>query len=464
LKRRFLLTIGLVLAVAIGSVGVLQYVLFRSEQYRLIDSRIESTATLLISSELSNSDIKDFEEAEQIISEVVGGEAFNQFFVVYKKTGEELYRSPNAEALPEKIPKNEKWQTIETETGHIIRVLTVPMGRLGKAGKILGDSRTLQTGLILDEDLLRMKTLSRHVIVYSVMILALILMTTFWLAEALLRPLKGLAVYLRHMSTRLDVSAEISASTSEPPVPALNSDDEFGELMTETRRLRDLLGKGLKNTQAWTAQMAHEMKTPLTILQNTLERARSENDFSRREALFSEASSEVGHLNALISSFLEWSAAENFPEISEDLHAVRLGAVAKDLAEKFERQYPGRIRFEGDSNLRVFAKRGFAQQAITNLVTNALRYSPSDSPVSIQILPERIEISDEGAGLPASVADHLGEPFNYGTGGAHGFGLGLAWVRTICRKYGWSLEFERRNSADGKPLTVASIRFPPEEF
>lgn len=470
MKRRFLLTIGLVLAFAIGSVGVLQYVLFRSEQYRLIDSRIEATATLLISSKLSSADLKDFDEAETIISEVVGGEKFNQFIVIYKKDGREIYRSSNAEILPQVIPRNEKWQTIATE-GHIIRVLTLPLARPrpsagagpGKHPSGPGDTRILQTGLILDEDLLRMKTLSRHVLIYSLMILALILLTTFWLSEALLRPLQQLALYLRHLSSRLEVSPDIRLT--EPPVPPIRSeDDEFGLLVAETRRLRDMIGRGLKNTQAWTAQMAHEMKTPLTILQNSLERARNETDASKREVQLKEASGEVAHLNALISSFLEWSAAENFPEVSEELHAVRLGPAAKELVEKFERQNPGRIHIEGDSALRVFAKRGFVQQAISNLITNALKYSPAGSVVVIRVQADRIEIVDEGEGLPAHVVDHLGEPFNYGSKNLHGFGLGLAWVRTICRKYGWTLRFDRAKIAGDKDVTVASIEFPPEEF
>ncbi len=320
------------------------------------------------------------------------------------------------------------------------------------------DTRILQTGLILDQDLLRMRTLSRHVIIYSLMILALILLTTFWLAETLLLPLKELALYLRHMSSRFEVSPDLSLS--EPPVPRItDEDDEFGHLVGEVRRLREMIAHSLKNTQAWTAQMAHEMKTPLTILQNSLESARAEADGGKRETALRNASNEVLHLNALISSFLEWSAEENKPERADDLHAVRLGTVVHELAEKFERQYPGRIRLEGDSSLRVFAKRGFANQAVSNLLTNALRYSPQGTPVVLRMRDDRLEVVDCGPGLPAHVSEHLGEPFNYGSKDQHGFGLGLAWVRTICRKYSWQLDFRRacENEAD---VTIASIQFP----
>jgi signal transduction histidine kinase len=463
LKRRFLFTIGAVLATAVISVGFLQYLLFRSEQYRLIDSRIEATATLLLSSELSRADLKDFDEAETIISTVVGGDRFNQFIIIYRRNGDEIYRSANAEVLPAGLPRDEKWQTIET-SGHFIRVLTLPLARPGH-GKHLNtqsDTRVLQTGLILDQDLLRMRALSRHIVIYSLMILALILLTTFWLAEALLEPLKELALYLRHMSSRLEIAPDLGdREFPEPPIK--NEADEFGQLVAETRRLRDMIGRGLKNTQAWTAQMAHEMKTPLTILQNNIEQSRSETDPARRETSLKEASAEIAHLNSLITSFLDWSAEENFPELAEDLHAERLGQVAQEVAAKMERQFPGRIRFEGDSNIRVIAKAGFAHQAITNLVTNAVRYSPDDSLVTLRLHGDCVEVVDCGPGIPAHVIEHLGQPFNYGSKEKRGFGLGLAWVSTVCRKYGWKLEFKRaQQTIDSREtdVTIATICFP----
>lgn len=408
----------------------------------------------------------DFDEAEHMISEVVGGKRFNQFVIIYNQDGKEVFRSSNAEILPKDLPKDEKWQTVETDAGHIIRILTLPLGKPRsikgeKAGKV--DTRILQTGLILDEELLRLKTLSRDVILYSLIILGLIFLLTFWLAEALLRPLKELAVYLRYMGSRLEISPEMR--TLEPVAPIADTEDEFGLLVAETRRLRDLIGSGLKNTQVWTAQMAHELKTPLTLLQNSIERIRLAKDSREREMRLQEASDEVAHLNAIISSFLEWQAAENFPEASHEMHAVRLGVLAQELAVKFERQYPGRIKLEGSSNRRIFAQRGFVYQAISNLVTNALRYSPEQSQVIIRLHEDRVEILDEGPGLPIHVLKRLGEPFNYGVKDNRGFGLGLAWVSTICRKYDWALRFERvQEDKYGvcRELTLASIRFPDE--
>ena len=471
MKRKFLITIGLVLTLAVVAVGVLQTVLFRTEQYRQIDSRIETTASLLISSDLQDADLKEFEEAEDIIADTTGGERFNQFIVIYGRDGHVIYRSPRADELPELIPTDTKWQTIE-HNGHIIRVLTLPLAPF-QGSRTMGRRRILQTGLILDEDLLRWTEINRYIIIFSFFTILMILLATFSLSEALLRPLKDLAQYLRYVgrgvSERRMVTDEARGGQRPLNVPAGN--DEFGQIVKEVQALHGRINDSLRNTQAWTAQMAHEMKTPLTILQNSLERAKVADSTVEIHTSIDEASTEVAHLNALITGFLDWASAENFSGDRDIVHAVRIEQMVSELSEKIERQNPGRLVFQSSCELRVFAKRSFVQQAISNLITNALKYSPADQPVVIEISGHRLTVTDSGPGLPVEVEGRIGRPFNHGIAnqgslhvmreGDRGFGLGLAWVSTICHKYGWSLQIERREIQGGL-RTVASISFPDE--
>jgi signal transduction histidine kinase len=456
LKRRFVLNIALVLTLSIGAVGILQFMLFRAEQWRLIDARIESMASLLISSDLSSAELREFEEAEDIILRQVGGESFNQFVIIYNRKGQEVYRSRNVGPLPDVIPRDQQWQTIESE-GRLIRVLSLPLTAETHPSE---KHRMLQTGLVLDEDLLRWKSLSRQMIISGALVIALILLTTFLLTEALLKPVASLARYLRHLGTQIDAK-QLVTGLPEAQLPVLSGKGEFVQLVNEVESLRHRIAGGLRNTQAWTAQMAHEMKTPLTILQNSVERARVAEKQAERDLALNEATSEVAHLNSLISGFLEWTAAENFPGGTEELHAVRLGVMVSELVEKIGRQYPERLELEGESTLTVFAKRGFVKQAISNLLTNAIKYSPSDRPVRVRLGHRYLSIIDAGPGLPADVQSHLGRPFNYGSTENHGFGLGLAWVNTICHKYGWELSFDRVQEA-GIEFTVAKIIFPED--
>lgn len=452
------------MATAIGVVGILQFLLFRTEQYRQIDNRIEATASALISSDLTEADLHEFEEAEDIIQEVIGGERFNQFIIIRGRSGRELYRSPRAFVLPAEIPTGKKWQTLERD-GHLIRVLTVPLAHIPNPRareSIRTDERILQTGLILDEDLLRWREISRHTVVYSVLLLGLVLLATLALSEALLRPLNELAHYLRFLGRSADERRMVQEEAGRPPpIPIKTGNDEFGTLVREAQSLHERIATGLRNTQAWTAQMAHEMKTPLTILQNSLERAKSATDDKSRERAIAEASDEVSHLNALISGFLDWASAENFTSGEDIVEAIHLGPTVQELVEKIDRQDRGRLRLEGDTGVMVFARSGFVKQAVSNLVTNALKYSPAGSPVLVRLNGSELSVVDEGPGLPEEILQHLGRPFNHGAHPKRGFGLGLAWVQTICHKYSWSLRFERSGEA-GKEKTIASIRFPDE--
>ena len=114
------------MTLAIGAVGVLQYLIFQAEQYRAIDQRLEATASLLLSSRLTTAELKEFEEADDIIEEVIGGERLNQFILIYGRKNEVLYRSKNAYLLPDDLSVRDKWQTLDVE-GNYIRILTLPL-------------------------------------------------------------------------------------------------------------------------------------------------------------------------------------------------------------------------------------------------------------------------------------------------------------------------------------------------
>ena len=445
MKRRFIITIAIVLAITVGGIGLLQYFLFRAEQFRLIDQQIESVASLLASSDLTTIELKGFEDAADIIDDVTGGEHPNQFFLVYSRTGNLIYKSANADYLPDNIPLTPTWQTIENE-GHYIRVLSIPLEKhrpgIAFSG---GHHRMLQTGIILDEALVRWREVGRYVFIYSSLIIVLILLSTIILSATLLTPLRQLAAYLRFMGSRFDEKQMVK---DENAIPAANlaaqlmkHKDEFGQLVVAAQSLHERVGRALKTTQVWTAQMAHEMKTPLTILQNSLEGIRSAGELEAKDKAALEAQKEVTHLNSLISGFLEWTSAENFPTTDADVHAIRLNTEVEEIAQKMLRAHPGRVKIELESDVRVFARPAFFQQAVSNLISNALKYSPAHADVRVVLRNDTLSIFDEGGGIPPDVLKNLGQPFNYGLTDRHGFGLGLAWVSTICRKYGWELRF-----------------------
>jgi signal transduction histidine kinase len=134
---------------------------------------------------------------------------------------------------------------------------------------------------------------------------------------------------------------------------------------------------------------------------------------------------------------------------------------------RLEKIYGARIEVVGESDLTVFGRRDHVEQAISNLVDNALKYSPEGSAVKVAVGESSLEVSNAGTGLPESVVERLGMPFNLGPNAARrSTGLGLAWVVTISKLYGWRLTHERRedrtvltlNFAGSDPASLSTLK------
>jgi signal transduction histidine kinase len=241
--------------------------------------------------------------------------------------------------------------------------------------------------------------------------------------------------------------------------------DEFSSLVMTSKKLIDRINLNYKLTHAWTMQMAHELKTPLAIMRVEIERQTKAAQWT--EGASRELIQEISQMSAIISQFLDWAELESAQE-PKDLHALRLQAVVREVVARLDKISPGRLRLrispEMGSDFSVFAKPIHVDQILTNLITNALKFSPETAPVEILIEKNCLKVKDLGAGIPAEVLERQGQPFNIGVNvaadifGKSGNGLGLAWVSTVAKLYRW--DFELRTSPQG---TEAVLCFPLEE-
>ncbi|NJM09879.1 MAG: sensor histidine kinase [Bdellovibrionaceae bacterium] len=100
-------------------------------------------------------------------------------------------------------------------------------------------------------------------------------------------------------------------------------------------------------------------------------------------------------------------------------------------------------------------------QLITNLLTNALKFSDVTESVEVKVENDRLIVKDAGPGIPPEVLERIGQPFNVGPDsgeGATGNGLGLAFVSAVTKLYQWRLEI--RGAGRGAEI---SILFPRQE-
>lgn len=458
MRRRFLLTIFVAMLIAASAVSVVQHVFFGRERTRLIDEQVDIVVSSLLSMDLNEAEL---DEMGEVVAEALESDPHTILVTVYGPAGTIQYRNPNAVLIfgEDVVPSRAARGTVE-KGQHAVRLVNLKMNP---------GPRTLQVGLLLDRGQIQWTSSNHFFVLYAVSIFAVVVILTFSLTYLLMRPMTTLASYLQSMGASLGAGAEPEALPASL-TRALNRHkhkDEFARLVSASRELGQRLAGTFRLNRASASQMAHEFKTPLTILRNTLESIEMKINAGKADEvapLLREASEELLHLDGVMTAFLEWSGAEH--SLPDDvIHAVKLRSLLEKITARLEKVYGPRVHVGGDSEVTVFGRRDHVEQAISNLIDNALKYSPTGSAVDVTVKGGALEVSNVGTGLPASVVERLGMPFNLGPNAARrSTGLGLAWVVTIAKLYGWNFTQAHRgertvvtlNFADSGPVPASS--------
>jgi heavy metal sensor kinase len=271
-------------------------------------------------------------------------------------------------------------------------------------------------------------------------------------AGAALRPVEA-------MRTR---AAQISADTPEQRLPLPRAHDEVHRLGSTLNEMLDRLDAGLARERRFVADASHELRTPLATLRTELELAtRRPRTPDELEAALSSAGEEVERLVRLADDLLTLARTDDGRmELRMERHDVRglLEAVAErsDVRARatdrsIEISVPVDVTMTGDG-LRL-------EQALGNLVDNALRYGSGTIRLDARVDDGRValSVSDEGTGFPPAFLPHAFERFSRAeasrAGG--GTGLGLAIVDAVARAHGGSAV--ATSTADGGARVTLAI-------
>jgi signal transduction histidine kinase len=198
--------------------------------------------------------------------------------------------------------------------------------------------------------------------------------------------------------------------------------------------------------------VSHEMRTPLTAMLGFVEvLLESEVDPEERRTYLTTVYQETRRLNELISNFLDLQQlkARNLPCRFTDLEVRPLLVDAAALFT-FDREHH-RIEIDCPERLPpVRGDEGKLHQVLTNLISNAIKYSPPESRVVLGAESDGnevvIRVQDEGCGIPAELRDRVFEKFyrmdNSDRRQAGGTGLGLALVRELVAAHGGRIRVE----------------------
>ena len=432
-------------------VSTLQIFFFENERLRLVDQRLETIASSLIASGLSLNMIQNLESTDDLINDLLGEERVDHIINVYSDEGEVLAQNYTATEIPLRFTTEEAHQTYPVKN-LTVRVLNIKKGRL-----------VVQVGVVLGPSLLNRWSViaNARFFWFMVFVFLLLISAAFFSSGVLFRPLRALTLELQSMSAQLErkLGQSLSGFVIGPELSRLSrghrAKDEFELLCAEIESFLKKLEGYTRSFNAQTAILTHELKTPLTILKNYLQELTRARDLKDAQTLGQGALLEIDRLTQLINDYLQWSVLTSNPGQPNEIYAVKLSEIAGKAVSDLNAIHAQRLKLVVESEALIFAMPDHTRQLVSNLLSNALHYSPPDKPVLCRITAETLEVIDQGPGLPAEVRAHLGSPFNRGDLRARDHkssGLGLAWVSSLCEKYSWKLDIQ--SSPEGTSITV----------
>ena len=278
-----------------------------------------------------------------------------------------------------------------------------------------------------------------------------------WLiASRAIKPIEKLTATARGMSVK----------TLGERIERGDEDREFSELIEVFNGMLERLERSFHQATRFSADAAHELKTPLTILQGHLESALQEapddSDQQRKLALLLE---ETQRLRGITRRLLLLAQADG-GQLKVSGEDMRLAPIVEESIEDFEMQAEG-VKFEVEVQGDPVAKidRSLFAQIIQNLLSNATKYNDAESPwvrvkAGVDDSFAWMEVSNGGEGIPESAQNRLFGRFmrvdSARNRGVDGFGLGLNLSREFARAMQGELELMHSNASE----TVFRLTFP----
>jgi two-component system sensor histidine kinase ChvG len=247
-------------------------------------------------------------------------------------------------------------------------------------------------------------------------------------------------------------------------------DDELGDLTRSLEDMTQVLSERMDAIESFAADVAHEIRNPLTSMRSAVETLDLVKDQAARERLFKVLKNDVQRLDRLVTdisnaSRLDAELSRNNPK------AIDLERLIFDIVNLYDATLkPGdvRVRFHAPGGMEpvvVVGREGPLGQIFRNLIDNARSFSPPGDEVTVSLYRDRgqilVTVSDNGPGMPPENLETIFQRFytSRPKGAAFGgnSGLGLSIARQIAEAHGGSLRAENRLGAGDKVVGALFI-------
>lgn len=391
--------------------------------------------------------------------------AREEFPLYREQPGQGVQQYPDVERALTGEDASTVWRTESRgEQAGLVLTVTVPVQRYKQ---VLGAVMLSRGGAEIDTAI---RSVRFDILRIFAVALAVTVLLSFYLAGTIAQPIARLATAADRVRSGHGRRAEIPDFTARG--------DEIGELSGTLRDMTAALWARMDAIERFAADVAHEIKNPLTSLRSAVETVSRIDDPNRRARLMAIIADDVQRLDRLISDISNASRLD--AELSRaEPEPVNIGAMLAMLADIQAATATGRadeppaprvtIGIPAGADLTVPGLEGRLTQVFQNLIANALSFSPSGGVVRIEARREDravvVTVADEGPGIPEGKEEAIFERFYSERPAGEKFGthsgLGLSISKQIVEAHGGTISAANRRDPSGDVTgAVFSVRLP----
>jgi two-component system sensor histidine kinase ChvG len=441
----------------------------RARIYGRDGTLIVDTATLLSKGQISRGDpvIKDSDDKVKTKTFWTRLKAWliDKELPVYKEIGSgkgTAYKEVQAALEGKTTP-----MLLINERGEQIVSLAVPIQRMKAVqGVLLLSTRPGDIDRILSEE--------RSVIWTLAAVAALAtFVTSLLLSRTVVNPMRRLSAAAEHVSRNI---------TARHELPEYNDrSDEVGQMASAFGAMTAALYRRIEASENFAADVAHELKNPLTAARSTAESLAYAKSDQQRAELVGQIQGELQRLNRLITDVSATSRLD--AELArQEMQPVNLTVVLDNVVKIFREILQANTRsvslviehsrVDADTAFIVYGNDSRLGQVVTNLIDNAISFSPEAGVVIVRARHEgrtvEVVVEDEGPGIPEDRLEIIFDRFYTDRPATEALrgknsGLGLSISREIMRSHGGQITAENRTGGPDREGVTGSrfiIRLP----
>jgi len=300
------------------------------------------------------------------------------------------------------------------------------------------------------------QSLSAKVVMPLLLLVPLLVGLVAWVLKQTLQPIDATSRMVSDRDARrLD------------PLPAADVPDELRPLIAQINGLLGRLSLSLEAQRRFLADVAHELRSPVSVLALQVQLGRRAADAGQRVSAFDELEVGIERVRRLVQQLLDFARLDPSlpaePLKPVDLAQIARGVVAGCAAHAEQRGVD--VGADAPAAVSVLGREPELHSLVANLVDNALRYAPAGSAVTVSVRRQdgeaELRVVDQGPGIPAAQRGNVFDRFHRVPGDpTPGSGLGLAICKAIAERHGASIDLGDATPGREPPGLLVNVRFP----